>query len=155
MQNNHCQRVTTQLQLINIIIIYQTVRRHSTEDSIVYCYRCHDIASHMECRSHRVCSLPRHFPEHKVESCGGIEIWLVVQGRGENRRRKSEEMLLFLNYGILEWRCVCVCLVTVPITNSVHTSYCLHSSPPAANTQTPHISIPQSILFTNRWEFKY
>jgi len=91
-------------------IMYQTVRRPSSEDSIIYCYRYHDVASHMECRSHCVCSLRRHFSEHKVESWGGIVIWLVVQGRGANQRRKSEEMLLFLNYGILEWRCVCVCV---------------------------------------------
>jgi hypothetical protein len=87
-------------------IMYQTVRRHSTEDSIVYCYRCHDIASHTKCRSHRVCSLRRHFSEHKVESWGGFEIWLLVQGRGANQRRKSEETLLFLSCGILEWCCV-------------------------------------------------
>jgi len=44
----------------------------------------------------------RHFSEHKVESWGRLEIWLVIQRKGANQKRKSEEMLLFLNYGMLE-----------------------------------------------------
>ena len=70
------------------------------------------------------------------------------QIREENRRKcYSSSDTEFLNDA--------VCVVTVPITNSVHPSYCLRSSPPAANIQTLHISIPQSILFTSRWKSNY